>query len=147
MAVLPEAGDPLLHLAVFGVGLYWSLNRGIGQAPWIAASPLLILVGLYLMVTHRSRQQYRRSRTLRSPLRYTLTDGGVELAAPHGRTFLEWGRITGFQDTPSFFLIYGSRGEAFAVGKAWFGDPDEARAFLREVEARVAGPARASGAS
>ncbi len=135
----------LLHLAVFGVGLYWSMRGGTGgSATWMAASPLLVLAGLFLMVTHRSKQQYRRSRTLQSPLRYTLSGQGLELAAPHGRAFLDWDQITGLQSTPGYFLIYGSRGEAFVVGRSWFDDPEQAEAFRRTIEENVMAVSRAS---
>ncbi len=128
----------ILHLAVFGVGLFWSTRTGLGgSGTWMAASPLLVLAGLFLMVTHRSKQQYRRSRTLQAPLRYTLTDQGLELAAPHGRAFLGWDQITGLQITPAYFLVYGSRGEAFVVGRSWFDHAEQAEAFRRTLEENV----------
>ncbi len=134
----------LLHLAVFAVGLFWSTRSGLGgSGTWMAASPLLVLAGLFLMVTHRSKQQYRRSRTLRSPLRYTLTEQGLELAAPHGRAFLGWNQITALQTTPAYYLIYGSRGEAFVVGRSWFEDSEQAEAFRRTIEDKVSAVSRA----
>lgn len=128
----------VLHLAVFGVGLFWSTRTGFEDAKvWLSASPLLILLGLYAMVTGRARKMYRRNRTLQSPLRYVLSDEGLELSAPHGRAFLSWDRITGFRETSDHLLIYGSRGEAFVVAKHWFPEPEDAQEFLDTIAKHV----------
>lgn len=125
----------ILHLAIFGLGLFWSMRAGgEGGRGVLAWSPLLIAVVLFFMISHKSRLQYRKNQTLQSAVTYTLTEEGLVLESRNVRAPLPWEQITEIQTTPGHIVIYGSRGQAFVVAKAWFEGPEASRAFVDALE-------------
>jgi hypothetical protein len=127
-----------LHMGVMGVGLYWTsrpeAEGGLATLGWL---PLLIPVALFLMVSRRARSQYRQNRTLRSWVRYELRDEGVSLQTSDAQGLLPWSEILRLYQTPGHLVIYGSRGQAFVIGKDWFSGPGAFAAFAASIEAGI----------
>lgn len=124
----------LLHVVILILGLFWSTREGLAGARGLLTwSPLVIPAALFFMISHRSRQQYRRNRTLQSRLRYTATDGGLVLETPSARAELPWAQVTGFEQAPRHLIVYGTKGQAFVVAKGWFPGPDALQEFVDAV--------------
>ncbi|MFU8855446.1 MAG: YcxB family protein [Deferrisomatales bacterium] len=128
----------LLHMAVMGVGLYWTsrpeAEGGTAALGWL---PILVLLILFILVTRRAQQQYQGNRTLRSRVRYELRESGLFLQTAEAGGLLPWGEIHRLEQTPSHLVVYGSRGQAFVICKEWFAGPGDAEAFAAAIEAAL----------
>ncbi|MEW6490526.1 MAG: YcxB family protein [Thermodesulfobacteriota bacterium] len=127
----------LLHMAVMGVGLYWTSRPALEGTAALGWLPLLILVVLFLFVSRRARDQYRRNRTLQARVRYEIREEGLALQTPEARGLLPWKDIARIEETPGHVVVYGTRRQAFVLGKDWFASAGDRDAFVSGVEAAV----------
>lgn len=135
----------ILHMAVMGVGLYWTSRpavEGTGALGWL---PLLVLAALFLFVTRRAQGQYRQNRTLQSRVRYEAGEEGLVLQTGEARGVLPWDQIRRIDETPGHVVVFSRRGQAFVVGKEWFGSASERDAFLARLDEAVKASAPAGG--
>jgi hypothetical protein len=125
----------LLHLVILGLGVFWGSRAGMeGARGLLAWSPLVVLLALFFMMSHKSRLQYRGNRTLQSSVRCTVTDEGLILETPSARAPLPWDQVARLEKAPRQFVIYGKKGQAYVVSKAWFDDADSLKAFVDAIE-------------
>lgn len=127
----------LLHMAVMGVGLYWTSRPAVEGTAALGWLPLLILVVLFLFVSRRAQDQYRRNSTLQSRVRYQVEEAGLSLQTPEARGVLPWKDVARFDETPQHLVVYGARGQAFVVGKDWFASAADRDAFVASLETAV----------
>lgn len=135
----------LLHLGVMGVGLYWTGRpavEGTGALGWL---PIFVLAALFLFITRRAQRQYRENRTLQSRVRYEAREDGLLLQTPEARGVLPWAQIRRIDETPGQIVIFSNRGQAFVVGKDWFGSAAERDAFLARLDEAVKASAPTGG--
>lgn len=136
----------VLHLAVLGLGLFWSSREYLADYKTVLlASPVLIMVVLFFMMTHKSKLQYRKSRTLRARLRYTLQEAGLLIETPEAGALLPWEKIADIQNSPNHLVVYGRNGQAYVVAKAWFDGQNSIDAFHDAVQGHIKNRAKAPG--
>ena len=129
----------VLHLLILGLGLFWSTREGVeAYRTLLLGSPVVIAAALYFMISHKSKLQFRKSKTLQSRIRYPLREDGLLLETSDASAKMPWSQVSDIQDTRDHLVIYSSKGQAYVVGKAWFSGPESMNTFYKQVERQFA---------